>query len=105
MNNAAKKGDWVRVKNTILKVGERAPQIPDVTKAVPLVMWTNGFLQNDEAKIGDAVRITTLAERTLEGELVECGPGYAVDYGRPQPELLAIGPELRAVLREIEKNG
>lgn len=100
MTDVAKKGDWVRLKNTILKVGERAPQIPDVTKKVPLEMWVNGFLQNDKAKIGDQANITSLAGRTLAGTLVEIHPGYNVDYGRPQPELLAIGPELRALLKE-----
>lgn len=102
MADVAKKGDWVRVKNTVLKVGERAPQIPDVTKKVPLEMFINGFLQEDQAKVGDQVRITSLAERTLSGTLVEIMPGYKVDYGRPQPELLAIGPELRAILKESE---
>lgn len=105
MSDVAKKGDWVRVKNTILKVGERAPQVPDVTKQVPLEMWTNGFLQNDSAKVGDQVSITTLAERTLAGTLVEIMPTYNVNYGKPQPELLTIGPEIRAVLKEAEKNG
>jgi hypothetical protein len=105
MTEVAKMGDWVRVKNTILKVGERAPQVPDATKQVPLEMWTNGFMQNSEAKIGDAVEITTLAERTLAGTLVEVMPGYKVDYGQPQPELLAIGREIRAVLEEVTKNG
>lgn len=102
MADVAKKGDWVRIKNTVLKVGERAPQVPEVTRGVPLVMWTNGFLQEAEAKIGEQVSITSLAERTLKGELVEIMPGYNVDYGRPQPELLAIGPELRAVLKETK---
>ena len=105
MMEVAKAGDWVRVKNVILKVGERAPQVPDATKLVPLEMWTNGFLQNDGAKIGDEVKITTLADRTLAGTLVEIMPGYQVDYGKPQPELLAIGPELRAVLEEVANNG
>lgn len=104
MTDVAKKGDWVRLKNTILKVGERAPQIPDVTKKVPLEMWVNGFLRDDAAKIGDKASITSLAGRVLTGTLVEILPGYKVDYGRPQPELLAIGPELRAILSGEGKN-
>lgn len=105
MTEMAKKGQWVRIQNTVLKVGERAPQIPEETRAVPLEMWINGFLKNDSAKIGDTVKINSLIDLEHEGALVEIGPGYDIDYGRPQPELLAIGPELRAILKEARKNG
>lgn len=104
MSETAKKGQWVRIHNTVLKVGERAPQVPDETKAVPLEMWINGFLLDDEAKVGDMVKIRSLAERTHEGEMVDASPRYNIGYGQPQPELLAIGPELRAILKEV-KNG
>lgn len=100
MSNQATKGTWVRIHNTVLKVGERAPQIPEETKAVPLEMWINGFLNNDSAKIGDQISITTLAGLTREGVMVEVMPAHRVDYGQPQPELLTIGQELRAILRE-----
>ncbi len=46
---AARKGDWVRVHGIVLTSDERAPQIPEDTKAVPLEIWTKGFLQADEA--------------------------------------------------------
>ncbi len=105
MTETAKKGQWVRIKNTILQVGERAPQVPEETRAVPLEMWINGFLVNDGAQLGDTVKINSLADMIHEGTLVEIGPGYDIDYGRPQPELLAIGPELRAILKEARKNG
>jgi hypothetical protein len=100
MSKNAKKGDWVRIKNTVLSVGERASNLPEETKKVPLDMWANGFLVEAEAKIGDKVTITTLAERQLQGVMVEIMPLYEVNYGVPQPELLSIGPELRAVLKE-----
>lgn len=105
MTTVARKGDWVRIKNTILKVGERAPQVPEETRAVPLDMWVNGFLVNDQAAVGDQVAVTTLAELRREGTLTDIKPVYRVDYGQTQPELLAIGPELRALLREVRKNG
>ncbi len=105
MSNIAKKGDWVRIKNTILKVGERAANVPDETKAVPLEMWINGFLANAEAKIGDKVTIKSLINRDHEGVMVEIMPTYKVDYGQPQPELQKIGPELRAILKEVRNNG
>lgn len=105
MSEKASKGTWVRIKNTVLKVGERAPQVPEETKAVPLDMWINGFLDNDEANIGDKVSITSLAGLNHEGTMVEIMPVYKVDYGKPQPELLTIGPELRAILKEGRNNG
>ena len=105
MTEKAAKGDWVRIKNTVLKVGERAPQVPEETKAVPLEMWINGFLVEKEAKVGDQVNITSLAGLNHQGQLTELMPIYEVNYGRPQPELLTIGPELRAILKEVVKNG
>ncbi|MFN3328842.1 MAG: 2-amino-4-ketopentanoate thiolase, partial [Fervidobacterium pennivorans] len=36
--NLAKKGDWVQVQVTILHPYERAPQVPEDTKKVPLEM-------------------------------------------------------------------
>lgn len=97
----AKKGDWVRVHTIVMPVGERAPQIPDETKAVPLEMWVNGFLVDEKADIGKEAVISTLAGRELRGVLTDIEPVYGIDYGRPQPELLTIGLELRAVLKEI----
>lgn len=105
MTKTAKKGDWVRIHNTVLQVGERAPQVPEETKKVPLEMWINGFLVNDGAKVGDQVTIKSLAEIKHEGTMVDVQPVYRVDYGQPQPELLTIGPELRAILKEVRKNG
>lgn len=100
MKNSASKGDWVRIKNTVLPVGERAANLPEETKKVPLDMWANGFLVGSEAKIGDEVTIKTLADRQLKGVMVEIMPLYNVNYGMPQPELMQIGPELRAILKE-----
>ncbi len=97
----AKKGDWVRVHTVVLSAGERAPQIPDETKAVPLELWVNGFLVESTVEIGKEATVQTLAGRELRGVLTEIEPVYAIDYGRPQPELLTIGSELRAVLKEI----
>lgn len=105
MSEKAYKGAWVRIKNTVLNVGERAPQIPEETKAVPLEMWMNGFLDDDEAETGRQVTITSLAGLKREGTLVEIMPRHNVDYGQVQPELLTIGSELRALLQEGKNNG
>ncbi|HEY8363243.1 MAG TPA: 2-amino-4-oxopentanoate thiolase subunit OrtA, partial [Tissierellaceae bacterium] len=51
----AVKNDWVEVENVVLKPEERAAHLPEDTKATPLMMWTKGFLIDDEAEIGDEV--------------------------------------------------
>lgn len=35
----AGKGEWVMIHNIVLAPSERAPQVPDDTKEVPLEMW------------------------------------------------------------------
>ncbi|MEL7655211.1 MAG: 2-amino-4-oxopentanoate thiolase subunit OrtA, partial [Bacillota bacterium] len=57
-----KKGEWVRIHKIILQPSERAPQVPEDTKLVPLEMWDKGFLQED-ANIGDEVTIETVTGR------------------------------------------
>lgn len=101
---AAKKGDWVRVHGIVLTSEERAPQIPDDTKSVPLEIWTKGFLQSDEAEIGDIVQVKTLTGRMAEGELVETMPTYSHSFGNCVPELLHIGLQLREILFGGETN-
>jgi len=102
MNCIAKKGDWVQIENTVLAVGERAPQVPAETAAVPMIMKTKGFLINAAAKLEDEVTVITLAERELSGKLIAIMPKYQHDFGMPQPELLSIGINLRNILRGIE---
>lgn len=92
-----KAGDWVQVRSIVLPPGQRAPQVPADTQAVPLIMLVKGFLQHD-ARIGEEVTITTVIGRQVTGELVAVNPTYNHDYGRPVSELLAIGPELRQIL-------
>ena len=48
----AKKGDWVRIHNIVLEVGERATNIPEETKTVHLEMWNKGCLLKDGVIIG-----------------------------------------------------
>lgn len=100
----AKKGTWVRVHNIILQPNERAPQVPQDTKKVPLEMWDKGFLLNDEAKIGDEVEVQTYIGRKIKGELIEINPYYEHDYGKCVPELLYIGRQLRSIIEGGESN-
>ena len=43
----AKKGDWVLIHKIVLSPEERAPQVPDDTKKVPLEMWIKGYLNEN----------------------------------------------------------
>ncbi|MFA6075230.1 MAG: 2-amino-4-oxopentanoate thiolase subunit OrtA [Negativicutes bacterium] len=99
MINFAKKGAWVQIENTVLAVGERAPQVPAETAAVPMIMKTKGFLRNVTANLGDEVTVLTLAEREISGKMIAIMPKYNHDFGMPQPELLGIGVQLRKILR------
>ncbi|MBU5254658.1 2-amino-4-oxopentanoate thiolase subunit OrtA [Tissierella praeacuta] len=94
----AKRGDWVRIHNIVLEVGERATNIPEDTQNVPLEMWVKGFLINDSANIGDNVKVETYIGRTVEGKLLEVNPYYKHDFGKCVPELLYIGRQARELL-------
>ncbi len=92
-----KKGSWVRIHKIILEPSERAPQIPEDTKATPLEMWDKGFLQED-SKVGDIVEVVTVTGRKEEGELVEVNPCYKHDFGEFVPELLEIDMQVREIV-------
>ena len=55
----AKRGDWVIIHNVVLNPSQRAPQVPEDTKKVPLEMWVKGFIQSD-ANINDLVKVETI---------------------------------------------
>lgn len=94
---AAKKGDWVRVHDTVLTPEQRAPQVPEDTKAVPLELWVKGIAQSDAA-IGEMVEVETLTGRLVSGELVEVFPTYSHSFGDYVPELHRISSQLRSIL-------
>ncbi|WP_459128869.1 2-amino-4-oxopentanoate thiolase subunit OrtA [Guggenheimella bovis] len=94
------KGSWVRIHGIALKPEERATNLPEETKKVPLEFWTKGRLQQD-AEIGDTVTVITAVGRKQEGTLVEVNPIYELNYGKLVPELIAIDEQLRSLLEEI----
>ena len=98
MKEIVKKGSWVEIHNIVLKTGERAQNIPDDTKGVPLEMRVKGFLLSD-AKIGDEVEITTPAKRVIRGRLDCVNPAYDHGFGPPIPELVNIGMEIKEILK------
>jgi hypothetical protein len=95
----AAKHTWVEIGGVVLPKGERAPNLPDDTKQVPLEMRVKGFLLHG-AKIGEEAEISTPSGRTVKGTLTEINPVYAHMFGRPIPELSPIAKEIRAILRE-----
>lgn len=99
----AKAGAWVQIHNMVLSAEERAPQVPEDTRLVPFEMWLKGFLVDDEAEVGDVVTIATATGRLVEGRLVAVNPVYSHSFGKPVPELLSIGRELRELLAQEEE--
>lgn len=93
----ASKGDWVNVYNIIFKPEERAPQVPEDTKKVPLETWVKGFIQ-DAGTIGEIVTIKTITGREVKGKLVEINPSHGHSFGQMVPEVLQIGLRLKAIL-------
>ncbi len=92
-----KKGEWVLIHRNILEPSQRAPQVPDDTKKVPLEMWVKGYLQED-ANIGDEVTVTTRTKRIEKGTLLEANPYYKHDFGTFVPELIKISDQAREFL-------
>lgn len=104
MSRSAAIGDRVEIRDTVLAPGERAPQVPDDTRRVPLQRSVRGVAL-EAAAIGAQIRIRTAAGRELEGTLVEVDPAYDHGFGAPAPELSAVGAELRRILDPGEGDG
>ncbi|MGI6733473.1 MAG: 2-amino-4-oxopentanoate thiolase subunit OrtA [Anaerovoracaceae bacterium] len=92
-----KKGTWVLIHRNILEPSERAPQVPEDTKKVPLEMWVKGYLQKD-AEIGEEVEVITRTGRKETGTLLEAEPYYKHDYGKYVPELQVISEQVREIM-------
>jgi hypothetical protein len=92
-------GTWVEIRAVILPAGERAPRVPEDTARVPLEMRAKGFLA-EAAEIGAEAEVLTTTGRRLRGTVTVANPSYDHGFGAPLPELLEIGGEVRAILRE-----
>jgi hypothetical protein len=93
----AKPGDWVQIRIEQLQLHERTSGLPPETGSVPYIVLVKGFALS-QAVLGDAIRITTPAERELKGTLVAVDLAHAPTFGSPVPELGRIGSELRRIL-------
>lgn len=96
--NVVPAGTWVQIRQQILPPGQRAPQVPQDTAQVPLLLVARGFL-TESASLGQQVSIKTLSGRCISGELLEALPRYTHDFGEAVPELLEIGPRVREMLK------
>lgn len=96
----AKKNEYVRIHRNVLEAVERTGKLPEDTKSVPLEMWVKGWLQDEEAQLGDTVTVKTVVGRLETGILMEEKPCYALNYGEYVPEILEIDQQLRGVLFE-----
>jgi hypothetical protein len=89
----AKKGDLVQIHMIVLEPGERAANLPEETKSVSYEGWIKGFLLEEQAEIGQEVRIETYIGRQLSGVLTEINPVYDHNFGKPQPDINFIGKQ------------
>lgn len=99
----AKKGDWVRIHNVVLKAEERTAKIPADTQHCDLEMWDKGSLLEDSAKIGDPVTVETATGRVAKGVLLEENPCYKHSYGDFVPEIIEIDKQLRKIMAGGER--
>jgi len=93
------KGTWVEIHRIVLPAGERAPQVPDDTRQVPLEMRVKGYLVAPAA-LGDEAEIITPVGRKLRGIIKDSNPAYTHGFGAPIAELSSVGREVRVLLRE-----
>jgi hypothetical protein len=89
-----RKGDWVEIERELLQPEDRAANLPPDTAAQPLKMWVKGFAET-EAVLGEDVLIETMTRRLVSGRLTDVNPGYTHTFGRPAPELVRVGYDLR----------
>ena len=99
----AKKGDWVRIHNIVLKAENRTAKIPADTQKCDLEMWVKGSLIEDSTQIGDIVSVETSTGRIQKGVLLEENPHYTHSYGNFVPEIIEIDKRLRKILYGGEK--
>lgn len=84
------KGEWVRIHRVILQPHERAPQVPDDTRKVPLEMWVKGEL-TERAQYGESCEVITASGRRETGVLLQDGLHFEHSFGDFVPELKKAG--------------
>lgn len=95
----AKKGQWVQIQKTVLEPSQRAPQVPDDTKKVPLEMWVKGYLLED-SELNELCKVETATGRIVEGKLFCVEPKYIHNFGDYVDELNQVTVKARKILFE-----
>lgn len=98
----AEKGDWALIKSVVLLPSGRAPQVPEDTRATPLLQWVKGRLQMD-ANIGETVSVKTRTGRVARGELIAINPSHTHTFGELVPELILVQESIMTAFRELQK--
>ncbi len=94
-------GNWVEISKIVLEPGERAPNLPPDTAAVPYTVRIRGFASS-EAEIGSQISIVTAAGRTHSGKLEQINPEHDLSHGESVPELAQARFELKKAAREAQ---
>jgi len=89
----ARKGELVLIHIVVLQPGARAANLPEATRSASYEGWVKGFLLEDQAVIGETVRIKSFIGREITGALAEINPSYDHNFGEPQPALSRLGLE------------
>lgn len=87
-------GDWVEVESVLLEPADRSKNLPPDTAQQPLRVWVKGFASSSAA-LGDELAVETMTGRTVRGRLSAVEPGYFHTFGKPIPELVHVGKDLR----------
>jgi len=97
-------GAWVEVERVLLEPADRSAALPADTAARPMLVWVAGFAQGP-AELGQDVTVETMTGRAVTGRLSAINPGYHHTFGNPLPELIHVGPDLRARVAAYRKAG
>ena len=100
MLNSAKLNDYVEIEIMVLEPKDRSKNVPEDTAKLPYKAFIKGHLVNQEANLGDMVKIKSPIGREIEGVLSNILPPFTHGYGHPIPELLTVGNELKEILDE-----
>ena len=93
-------GDWVEVERVLLEPADRSKNLPSETAEKPLRMWIKGFAQAAGA-VGGPMTVETMTGRMVEGTMSAINPGYFHTFGKPIPELVHVGVDLRSRLADF----
>ncbi len=102
MTDQVEPGTWVEVEQVVLEPDARAPQVPDDTREIPLLLRVHGRLLG-AGRLGEEVEIETRIGRRLRGRLVDPRPRYRHGFGAPVPELTAAADQARAILAAVRE--